>query len=154
MSEARQVFIDQPRDSDLRAIWEYWNSLRGDRPMPTRADIDPGKIPKLLPYIALYTVLPDRGGFTIRLVGEEIVRYVGRNATGEPAGAPLPPRAAEVLKNVLDAVATERVPKFRGGPAHWQGDESYRKFEACFLPLSANGEAVDIILCGLKLLPR
>jgi len=46
------------------------------------------------------------------------------------------------------------MPKFRGGRAHWQGDKSYSNFEACFLPLSANGETVDIVLCGHKLLDR
>jgi hypothetical protein len=144
------VFIDKPRDADLRALYAYWNALRGDRSMPQRADIDPVDIPKLLPYIVMYTVLPDRGGYTIRLVGEEIVSFIGRNATGHPAGSAMPPRAAEILIKILDAVATERVPKFRAGKAHWQPDKSYRDFEACFLPLSADGEAVDIILCGIR----
>jgi len=117
--------------------------------MPRRADIDPTAIPKLLPYILMYTVMPD-GGYAIRLVGEEVVRFVGRNATGEPAGSALPPRAAAILTEILDAVVTERAPKFRAGKAHWQPDKSYRDYEACFLPLSPDGEAVDIILCGIS----
>ena len=142
------VFIDEPRDPLLRALYDYWSVVRGDRQMPGRADIDPVKIPKLLPHILMYTVVPD-GGYTIRLVGEEVVGYVGRNATGEPAGSALPPRAAEILKKVLDEVVTEQVPKFRAGKAHWQPDKSHRDFEACFLPLSSDGEIVDIILCGI-----
>jgi hypothetical protein len=144
------VFIGEPRDPDLHALYEYWNTLRGDRPMPKRTDIDPVDIPKLLPYIVMYTVLPDGGGYTIRLVGEEIVSFIGHNATGHPAGSAIPARAAEILIKILDAVVAERVPKFRAGKAHWQPDKSYRDFEACFLPLSANGEAVDIILCGIR----
>lgn len=142
------VFINEPRDPDLRALYQYWNTLRGDRLMPQRADVDPGKIPKLLPHILMYTVGPG-GGYTIRLIGEEVVSFAGRNATGQPAGSALPPRAAEILIKILDEVTTERVPKFRAGKAHWQPDKSHRDFEACFLPLSANGEAVDIILCGI-----
>jgi hypothetical protein len=143
------LFIDEPRHPDLQALYEYWNTARADRPMPRRADIDPGKIPKLLPHILMYGVVPG-GGYTIRLVGEEIVSFAGRNATGHPAGSALPPHAAEMLIEILDAVTTGRAPKFRAGKAHWQPDKSYRDFEACFLPLSADGEAVDVILCGIR----
>ena len=142
------VFIDAPRDPNLRSLYAYWDALRGGRPMPKRTDIDPTAIPKLLPYIVLYTVLPG-GGYTVRLVGEEIVTFAGGNATGRPSGSSLPPRAAEILNQVLDAVAAEREPKFRAGKAHWQPDKSYRDFEACFLPLSTDGAAVDVILCGI-----
>jgi hypothetical protein len=141
-------FIAEPADSNLRTLHGYWNALRGDRPMPRRADIEPAKIPKLLPYIVIYTVLPG-GDYIVRLVGEEIVSFTGGNATGRPSGASLPPRAAEILNKIRDAVVIERAPKFRAGKAHWQPDKSYRDFEACFLPLSANGRDVDIVLCGI-----
>ena len=143
------VFIAAPRQSrTLQALYEYWNTRRGDRPMPQRADINPAEIPKLLPHLLMYTVLPG-GGYVIRLVGEEVASFAGRNATGEPAGSALPPRAAEILKKILDEVVSERGPRFRAGKAHWQPDKSYRDFEACFLPLSAGGSSVDIILCGI-----
>lgn len=146
---AEPLFISEPQAPILRALYKHWDALRGDRPMPRRADIDPTEIPRLLPYILMYTVLPV-GGYTIRLVGEEVVRFVGRNATGEPAGSALPPRAAERLREILDAVVTERAPKFRAGKAHWQPEKNYREYEACFLPLSPDGETVDIILCGIS----
>jgi hypothetical protein len=148
VAEAR--FTTELRDPDLCALYEYWNARRGDRPMPRRADIDPMAIPKLLPHIMMYNVLPDGEGYTIRLVGEAVVGFVGRNATGQPAGAALPPRAAALLHEILDEVTTQRLPRFRAGTAHWQPDKSYRAFEACFLPLSARGEGVDIVLCGIK----
>jgi hypothetical protein len=76
------VFIDAPRDADLRTLYEYWDTVRGDRPMPRRADIDPSEIPRLLPYVIMYNALPGGGGYTIRLVGEEVVRLNGSNGTG------------------------------------------------------------------------
>jgi hypothetical protein len=142
-------FIDAPRDALLRTLHEYWNKVRGSRPMPSRADIDPVEIPKLLPYILMYNVTPG-GGYTIRLVGEAVEQFVGRNATGEAAGTVMNPRAAEMMVTILDAVATERVPKFRSGKAHWYEEKNYRDFEACFLPLSADGATVDIILGGVR----
>ena len=143
------VFIEAPRDPDLQMLHEYWNSLRDGRAVPRRADLDPGKIPRLLPYIMMYNVVPG-GGYTIRLVGEEVVRFVGRNATGQPAGSTLSPRSAETVVAILDMVTRERAPKFRTGKAHWQPNKAHRDYEACFLPLSADGATVNIILCGIK----
>ncbi|HTV88767.1 MAG TPA: PAS domain-containing protein [Stellaceae bacterium] len=142
------IFLAEPRDPLLRRLYEYWRGLCGARPMPRRAEVDPTAIPKLLPYIVMYTRVQPRV-YTIRLVGEEVVNFAGRNATGEPAGAIMPPRAAAILNEILDAVASEKTPKFRAGKAHWQPNKSYRDFEACFLPLSDDGESVDIILCGI-----
>jgi len=143
----KTVFIHAPLDPQLKALYEYWDTVRGGRAMPARADIDPGKIPSLLPYIIMYTVAAD---YTIRLVGEEIVHFTGRNATGHPVASTMSPRSAEMMIKILDAVATERVPKFRAGKAHWQSDKTYHDFEACFLPLSADGRTVDIILGGIR----
>jgi hypothetical protein len=143
------VFIDAPRDADLRALYEYWDTVRGDRPMPRRADIDPSEIPNLLPYIIMYNAVSG-GGYTVRLVGEQVVSLNGINGTGRQAGSIMTPRGAEMMTKILDAVTTEQVPKFRAGKAYWHPDKTYRDFEACFLPLSPDGETVDIILGGVK----
>lgn len=140
-------FIDAPRDAVLKELYEYWDTVRGSRPMPSRADIDPGAIRRLLPHIIMYTVAAD---YAIRLVGGEIVRFTGRNATGHPAASTMSPRSAETMIKILDAVAKERAPKFRAGKTHWQSDKTYHDFEACFLPLSTDGETVDIILGGIR----
>jgi hypothetical protein len=143
------AYIDAPRDPRIEALYEYWDGLRRGRAMPARADIDPVAIPALLPHIVMYDVTAN-GLYTIRLVGEEVVNFVGRNATGSPAGAIMPPRAAELIVKILDAVTSERAPKFRAGKAHWHPDKGYRDFEACFLPLSADGETVNIVLGGIS----
>ena len=78
------------------------------------------------------------------------MNFVGRSATGSPAGAMMPARSAEAMIKVLDAVTVERAPRFRAGKAHWQPDKTYRDFEACFLPLSADGETVNIVLGGIS----
>jgi hypothetical protein len=148
-SIAEAVYIDAPRDPQIKALYDYWDAQRRDRAMPARADIDPGTIPRLLPNIIMYDVAAD-GAYSIRLVGEEVVRFVGRNATGTPAGTVMPPRAAEMMIKILDAVTAERAPKFRAGKTHWLADKTYRDFEACFLPLSADGETVNIVLGGIS----
>lgn len=60
----------------------YWNSRRGTREMPTRADIDPADIKRLLPHVVLVDVLPDPLDFRFRLLGTEVDRIVGTNPLG------------------------------------------------------------------------
>jgi len=142
------AFIDGPRDSRIKALYEHWDGLRRGRTMPSRADFDPMAIPALLPNVIMYAVGTD-GGYTVRLVGEEVAQFVGRNRTGSAAGEGMPPRAAAMMVKILDAVTSERAPKFRAGKAHWQPDKDHRNFEACFLPLSPDGEMVNMVLAGV-----
>jgi hypothetical protein len=113
--------------------------------MPARADIDPADIPHLLPHILMYNV-DGPGRYTVRLVGEAVQSFVGKNTTGRPAGSIMPQCAAAIMIQILDAVVAERAPKFRAGKAHWHKEKDHRNYEACFLPLSPDGAAVNIIL--------
>lgn len=138
-----------PQDPVLVRIFEYWHAKRAGRPMPRRADLDPPiELRALASHIMLYDVLGP-GQFRVRLVGQAIVEFSGYDATGKPAGVSMPPRASAITIEILDTVAARREPRFRGGFAHWHRDKSYRRFEACFLPLSSDGESVDIILAGV-----
>jgi len=149
-SQTEATFIDAPRDPDLQALYNYWNGVRGKRPMPSRQDIDPMAIPKLLPFVFMYNVTAEGGGYTVRIAGEELIRFLGSNPKGHPAGSSMTQRGAMVLVKVLDAVAMERAPKFRAGKAHWRPEREHRDFEGCFLPLSSDGQTVDIIFGGVK----
>ena len=104
------AYIDAPRDPRTKALYDYWSGLRHGRAMPSRADIDPIQIPALLPYIIMYDVGAS-GGYTVRLVGEEVVHFVGQNLAGQPAGSAMPPRSAEMMVKILDAVTSERAPR-------------------------------------------
>ncbi len=143
-------FIDAPRHPSLQRLFEYWTVKRGSRPAPARADIRPAEIKPLLADVMIWNVA--RGGIphTIRLVGGNIVQFVGRNNTGEPATIGMPEDAAAAMTSILDQVAETRSPRFRLGKAFWHRENSYRDFEACYLPLSPDGETVDMILGGVK----
>jgi hypothetical protein len=146
-SGAPVAYIEAPRHADLRALHHYWNAKRGARAMPGRADINPAEIKPLLPDVMIWSALDP---FLIRLVGDHIVRFVGANNTGRPATHGMPTDAASRMRAVIATVIESRSPRFRFGKAYWLAEKSYRDFEACFLPLSADGESVDMILGGLK----
>lgn len=141
------VYILAPRHPDLKALVDYWTSKRGDRIMPLRADIKPVEIKPLLPDIMIWSAVDP---FHVRLVGDHIVAFVGRNHTGRPATDSMPPHAAASLLDVLNQVVTSKAPRFRLGKAFWMPEKAYRDFEACFLPLSDDGTNVDTILSGIK----
>jgi len=56
-------------------LWAYdlWDRKRCARKMPTRADLDPVEIPKLLPHMALVEVDKFDLRLRIQLVGTNIV---------------------------------------------------------------------------------
>lgn len=146
-SEARD--IDAPEDPVLVRILEYWNAKRAGRSMPSRAELDPPvELRGLVSNIILYDVLGP-GQYRVRLVGQSIVEFSGYDSTGKAAAASMPAKAAEITIGILDSVVSRRAPRFRSGFAHWHRDKSYRKFEACFMPLSRDGKTVDIILAGV-----
>jgi hypothetical protein len=137
-----------PVDPILVRLFNYWQSKRGSRLMPSRADIDPTELRSLVYNVMLYDVIEPGRLYRIRLVGQAIVDFVGANNTGKMAADTMPPEAARRMIEILSSVVTNRAPRFRAGLAYWHRDKSYRKFEACFLPLSPDDLTVDKILAG------
>jgi hypothetical protein len=67
-------------DARFERFYDYWQALRGDRPMPARRDLDPADIKDLLPQIGIIQVVGNR--FLIRLAGTELVNRIGADNTG------------------------------------------------------------------------
>jgi len=141
-------YVDAPRTPILVALHAYWLAKRGERALPSRNDINPAEIKSLLPHVILYDAAPALR-YRIRLVGEAIVQFVGANMTGRDATARLEAGPAAMMREILDTVAETRAPRFRAGKAYWWREKAYRDFEACFLPLAPEGQAVTIILGGI-----
>ena len=141
-------FIEAPRDPVLIALLAYWSRKRDGRLMPARRDIDPAEIKPLLPHVMLYNA-DAASDYSIRLVGQAIVEFIGHNFTGSAATAGMDERAATNMRQILGMVAETGRPVFRAGKTYWWLDRSYRDFEACFLPLSPDGRTVNIILAGV-----
>jgi hypothetical protein len=145
-------------DPAVMAIFAYWDSKRGTRRMPSRADIDPVDLRSLVNNIALYDVVVPLSGkmgplYRVRLVGSDIVEFDGRNTTGEWVGTGKPPELVAQITGMLTDIVTHRAPRFRSGLVYWNRDKSYRRFESCFLPLSPDDGAVNMILNAVSFVP-
>ena len=140
-------------DPTVAAIFAYWDSKRGARRMPSRADLDPVDLRSLVNNIALYDVVEPGPRYRVRLVGSDIAEFDGRNATGEWVGAGKPLQLVAQITGMLTDIVASRAPRFRSGLVYWNRDKSYRCFESCFLPLSPDDRAVNMILNAVSFVP-
>jgi hypothetical protein len=143
----------------IRRFWDYWNSCRGDRPMPGRQDIDPLNIPSgLLPGILLTEVLQQQPWLRYRLVGTAQVALRGRDPTGQPVagnymGAHLGVPGNDVMLNYR-IVIEKRIPVYTYNPivGATPGGGSIRQQpmrakSSLLMPLSSDGNRVDMVFC-------
>ena len=67
----------------MRDIYQYWLDMKGDRLMPSRADLNPIEITKLLPHLSLIDVEHKTGRYKFRLIGTETVNVLDMDPTGK-----------------------------------------------------------------------
>ncbi len=132
--------------ANLQPIYAYWETKRGARPMPRRADLDPSEIPpRLLPGITLVDVVPDPRRYVYRLVGTMEVEVRGYDPTGRSVGEAYFGENAADATECYDRVVETRAPVLDPLP-FLERRRGYRGAESLFLPLSNDGIAVNMIL--------
>ena len=135
-------------DKRMLTLYQYWDSKRAGRPMPTRADIDPTEIPTLLPFILLIDVLDGGADFRYRLVGTDIVRWVGNDLTGRTFAEVLPAgNYADYIAGIARESIRQRSALYSEGGFVVDGRVD-RQVRRLVLPLSADGTTVNMFLCG------
>jgi hypothetical protein len=142
MNPVRPPFTDPLLEEALL----YWRGKAADRPMPSRANLDPVEMPKLLPHVMLIDVVaPSR--YRFRLIGTAIADEQGLNVTGSDVGEVL---TGVQLRNhvvaLLDECVRERRPLYSECLFFSsEGGLVERHTKRLFLPLSQDGESVNMI---------
>jgi len=131
----------------LAAVLEYWQKKRADKWLPSRADIDPVELRKLLPYIYLIDVIPgDPLQFRMRLVGTNVRDFAGQDFTGRIIDDSIyGPYTTDAVNRLISIVRVQK-PHYLHGVAIYQGQRSWQRFEALQLPMSNDGKTVDMIM--------
>jgi len=149
MAESNEInemaeVIQSPR---LRALIRYWHEKRGRRPMPSRSDIDPVEIPRLLPIalIADARANPTR----IRLIGTETTLFCGREMRGKSVDAFDFGRFTPAWTETFALVARSGIPAAASGS--YSDDMRSYAAEMVLLPLSDKDEGVALIFGGLHI---
>jgi hypothetical protein len=98
------AFRAQLRAAPLIKLFDYWQTLRGDRAMPSWSDIRPEEIPTVLPQIWAWRL---RGNDEprIRLVGERILAFTSRNVREKSPEDLYPPAEAASIRARIVKVA-------------------------------------------------
>lgn len=132
-------------DPRLCCLYEYWDAKRGDRPAPTRREIDPVEIPELLGFINLFEVQDEPRDFKVRLNGSEIVEILGQEITGKYCSSVISGQDAISCKKAFDICVDQRRPAIVQTSLAFCG-KPYLGQTIVVLPLSSDGERVDMII--------
>ncbi|GGF08993.1 hypothetical protein GCM10011611_13080 [Aliidongia dinghuensis] len=92
---------------ELIRLFDYWQALRGTRPMPLWSDIRPEEIAPVLPRIWAWRLGAD-DDLRLRLVGEQVLAILRRNVRGKTPEDLYAPAEAAAIRARLIKVA--RVP--------------------------------------------
>ena len=136
--------------ASVAELFQYWDSRRGERRMPKRADIDPGDFKRQLPGILLVDVEGEgkkRGSvrFRYRVVGTAEVDLRGHDPTGKQVEEGFFGPSREDVIACYEMVRRRR--SFLYDPLEYTTPDGKWSDECTiFLPLSEDGETVSQIL--------
>jgi len=144
------VTTDEPAidDLSLRGLFDYWQSKRRGRFAPSRPDIKPEELTFILPSLYLVDVVGSPRRFRYRLVGTGVVKEYGAEITGKFVDeiAVNENRAPFLLG--YEHVAVEGKPASTRG-AYTKTSGRRMVFEHLILPLSTDGQMVDMLLAAV-----
>lgn len=129
-----------------RELFDYWLRSADGRLMPARSDLDPLKVPRLLPNMGLIDVRDGVHKASFRLAGTRLHEIYGQEITGKRVGEVFSGACGAYWQRVHGRLVEAGLP-LQGvvrGPA--EGREHVLMFWLR-LPLSEDGGRVDRILC-------
>lgn len=88
-------------------LFRYWNTLRGERDLPRRDEIEPQEICALLPNLFILEQHPS-GDIRFRLAGTHVCALFGRELRGQLFGVLWPGSEAGEAVQIADQVMTQR----------------------------------------------
>jgi hypothetical protein len=133
-------------DVRLEQAYRYWQMKASGRPMPSRADIDPTEIPKLLPDVMLVE-LAENDRYRYRLIGTRNAEAHGMPATGRYLDEviPGPKYRAHVIALYDETVQRRRALYSECLFFAVRPEATQRHTKVLFMPLSLDGVAANMI---------
>ena len=132
----------------LAFLFRYWNEKRGARAMPSRADIKASELRDHLGWVMIVEVMPDISDFRYRLIGTLVTQYFLGDSTGKTVKeiyGTSNPVAGKGVSAIFRKCARDKAVVHAFGEAGWIG-EGFENFNCICLPLSDDGEHVNMIL--------
>jgi hypothetical protein len=129
----------------LKRLYEYWLEKKASRFAPARSDIDPVEILPILPHVIIMDVLGTPPRFRYRLVGTAFVQAYGQEITGKFVDEIDLDGQREFIIADYQKMLREREPSL----SRWEytkTDGRHILYERLLLPLSKDGETIDMLL--------
>jgi hypothetical protein len=128
-------------------LFDYWRRVAPeDGVLPGRQHIDPLDIPKLLDNVWLVDVVDGRR-FRMRLIGGAPLRVGAYGRVGDYLDKFFGDDVTHPALDDFRFVVAERQPVWFRGSAFMRHRSEMTELERLYVPLAADGAAVDIILC-------
>jgi hypothetical protein len=139
-----------PATPVAQQLLAYWQSKLKGRKAPRREDILPEELGKLLPWVILLEVVGEPPRFRVRLAGTGVVREYGAEMTGKflddlDMGAARDRSLEDHRRAVREHRPVVGTFDFKTRDGRWMS------YERITLPLSADGETVNMLLCGARM---
>jgi hypothetical protein len=131
----------------LVELHRYWSARRGAAFAPARRDIDPIDIPRLLPHLMLVDIVDGGARFRYRLAGTEIEQRVGCRMTGRHLDEITEGQYGTYIHGLYRELLATRSPLY-SETTYGQFRNSPFTAQRLMLPLSSDGETIDMVLCG------
>lgn len=131
------------RSTRILRLKRYWESVKRDRAMPERADIDPAEIRDLLPHLELVDIDQEPFRVHYRLVGTALVHSVGFDYTGANIDELMFGTADETTwTRLFRQLCRDKAPLY-GLSTHPYGPNDVITHEFAMFPLSDDGVSVS-----------
>lgn len=125
-------------------LYRYWDTARGARAPPTRSDLDPTGIVKLLPFIGLIEHRQD--GYYWRLVGTSIAQHMGTDVTGKRYGDGFSPAAFVAMTQTTFDAALEVEAPFFDELLYRSSKGSFHAVSRLICPLAADASHPPMVI--------
>jgi hypothetical protein len=137
-----------------RALFEIWQTLKGERLAPRREEVTLAHTRALTSSLWFIDVVDGGKDYRFRLGGEEIVRFLGGRHTGQLLSElPDNPFFVRMKKTLSHCVAHGKPVSLGPSAATYPGKEHW-EVEVVVLPLSEDGRTVSCLMGTLQLWPR
>ena len=131
----------------LGELYAYWTAKRGARFAPPRTEVDPVEIPRLLPHLMLIDVVDGGARFRYRLAGTEIESRFGCSMVGRYIDELMRGRYNGYIHGLYRELLTTRRALYSES-AYDPDVASPLYARRLMLPLSSDGQDVDMVLAG------
>lgn len=132
---------DEMINSEIRALYSYWEQLRAGRPCPERTEVDPRDIPADARHLFILEDL-GQGNIRFRLAGTGLLEAFGFDLRGMSARAIMEGRSRESFV----ALVSETIAEPGVGYARLTAPDGTQAWEVVLLPLRGSFGAIDRVI--------